>query len=98
MPVRGEESLELGVVGSRRERDLEERAALELDAGPQPADREKEHARHDEERREEEVPPLAFDKMEKHPSTLTNAREIAKSARHRPPPASTPPPQPRSAT
>ena len=39
-----------------------------VDAGPQPADREEEHARHDEERREQEVPPLALDEVKEHQS------------------------------
>ena len=64
MAVRGEERLHLGIVGSSGERELEERAALELDAGPQAADGEEEHTRHDEQCREEEVPPLALDEVE----------------------------------
>src|SRR5256885_2838591 len=53
------------VVGPRRERDLEQRASLELDARPEPADREEEHAGDDQQRREQEVPPLALDKVER---------------------------------
>src|SRR3989442_1570054 len=54
------------VVGACRERDLKEAAALELNARPQATDREKEDARHDEQRREQEVPPLALDDVEEH--------------------------------
>src|SRR5207248_4859949 len=77
MSVRSEERLYSGVVRSRGERDLEKRAAFELDTRPQTTDREEEHPGHDQQRREQEVPPLPLDKMEKHPSTLTKAQYFA---------------------
>src|SRR3989442_12714400 len=52
--------------GARRKADVEERAALELDARPEAADREKDDAGHDQQRAREEVPPLALDDLEKH--------------------------------
>ena len=64
--VRLEVVLDERVIGSRCECDLEERATLELDARPESADREEDDARHDEQGREQEVPPLALDEMEEH--------------------------------
>ena len=61
-----EEALYRRVIWPGGELDLEKRAALELDAWPESADREEEHAGDDEQRREQEIPPLALDKMEEH--------------------------------
>src|SRR5438552_3298077 len=69
---RREERLEIVVGRARQERQLEQRAAFELDAWLEAADRKEEDAGHDEERRKQEVPPLALDDMEEHPESLTN--------------------------
>src|SRR3989442_7904944 len=73
-----EEVVDLGRRRGRLEADVEERAPLELDAGPEAADREKDHAGHDEQRAREEVPPLALDDAEEHTKSLT----ISDSPRH----------------
>src|SRR4029079_1865805 len=55
-----------------------QRAALELDARLEPADGEEEHARHDEQRGEREVPELALDEAEQHQAVT---RAVARPAR-----------------
>src|SRR5207249_11952266 len=80
MTAGGEEAFESGVVGPRFEGQLEERAALELDARTQPADRQEEHSRRDEQRREQEVPPLPLDEVKEHLKSVTNLGYLGASA------------------